>query len=258
MKLRLPHPSPANDRTPLALEGERRVLLLSDIHVPFHDVQAIEAAVNYGLKKKPITDVYFNGDLLDFYTLSTFDKDPAERDISTELTMGAELVFEIAKAFPKARIWLKLGNHENRWGRYLRARAPDLASLPELSVESILRQYVPDVHVIEDDRLVKMGKLLVVHGHEVGRGSGGAHPAKWLHNKTGTSSLCGHFHRSDEFTTKTALGIVSSSWAVGALCQLEPNYLPRNQWNHGAAIIEIDDAGDFRVDSFRINCGRIW
>ena len=257
MKLRLPTPQPAPDRSPYELKGDRRVLILSDIHIPFHDVDSIEAAVDWARRERGVTDILINGDLCDFYQLSSFTRDPRERSVAEELTMAAELVGELARAFKGAEVHLKLGNHEQRFTRYIQTKAPDLTGLDALTLEAVFRNAVPDVHIVEDWRVIKLGKLVVVHGHEVGRGSGGQHPAKWLQAKAQRSSLCGHFHRTDEWTTKDALGQVRTSWSVGCLCNLEPDYLPRNQWNHGAALVDVDKAGEFHVHNVRISGGRV-
>lgn len=257
MKLRLPNPQPAPDRSPYELTGDRRVLVLSDIHIPFHDVDAIETAVDWAKRERGVTDILFNGDLCDFYQLSSFTRDPSERSIAEELNMAAELVREVSKAFKGAEVHIKLGNHEQRFIRYIQTKAPDLTGLDTLTLESVFRQYVPDANIVEDWRVLKLGKLVVVHGHEVGRGGGGQHPAKWLLQKAQRSSLCGHFHRSDEFTTKDALGQVQTAWSVGCLCNLEPDYLPRNQWNHGAALVDVDKRGEFHVRNVRISEGRL-
>ena len=257
MKLKIPAPQPATDRSPMELTGERRVLILSDIHVPFHDVQAIEAAVEWGRREKGVTDVLINGDLCDFYQLSNFTRDPNERPIADEFKMAAELVGEISRAFKGADVHIKLGNHEQRFTRYILTKAPDLIGLEQLTLEAVFSAQIPGVNIVEDWRVMKLGKLVVVHGHEVGRGSGGQHPAKWLQQKAQRSSLCGHFHRSDEWTTKDALGQVRTSWSVGCLCNLEPDYLPRNQWNHGAALVDIDKRGEFSVRNVRISGGRV-
>lgn len=241
----------------MELLGERRVLVLSDIHIPFHDVNAIEAAVDWARRERGVTDVLINGDLCDFYQLSSFTRDPKERPIVEELTMAAELLGEVARAFKGATVHVKMGNHEQRFTRYVQTKAPDLSGLEALTLETVFAQYVPDVNLVEDWRVMKLGKLVVVHGHEAGRGSGGQHPAKWLHQRTQRSSLCGHFHRTDEWTTKDALGKVRTSWAVGCLCNLEPDYLPRNQWNHGAALVDVDGAGEFHVRNVRIHEGRV-
>ena len=87
------------------------------------------------------------------------------------------------------------------------------------------------------------------HGHEVGRGSGGQHPARWLVGRTGVSSLCGHFHRTDTHSIRTALGEYVHGFTIGALCQLSPDYLPRNQWNHGAAFVQVNADGSYLVEN---------
>jgi len=257
MKMKIPKPQAPTDRHPLEISGDRRVLILSDIHNPSHDPPAIEAAVDWARREKGVTDIPINGDLCDLYQLSSFARDPKERPIAEELLMAAELVAEIGKQFKGAKIWLKLGNHEQRFTRYVQNKAPDLMGLEQLTLEAVFRAQIPDVQIVEDWRVMKLGKLVVVHGHEVGRGSGGQHHAKWLKGKAQRSSLCGHFHRSDEWTTKDAVGQVRTSWSVGCLCNLEPDYLPRNKWNHGAALVDIDEAGEFHVQNVRISGGRV-
>ena len=56
--------------------------------------------------------------------------------------------------------------------------APGLADPPEMCLEAILRKRAPKVEVVEEWRNITAGDLLVNHGHEVGRGSGGQHPAR--------------------------------------------------------------------------------
>src|SRR6056297_3044228 len=44
----------------------RRVLVLSDIHMPYHDKRALELAIEEG-KKHKVDAILINGDLLDMY-----------------------------------------------------------------------------------------------------------------------------------------------------------------------------------------------
>jgi hypothetical protein len=53
----------------------RRILVVSDLHFPFHDVEAIECALAYGETFKPDA-ILVNGDLIDFERISRFDYDP--------------------------------------------------------------------------------------------------------------------------------------------------------------------------------------
>ena len=107
-RFNLPKPNKRMTRAPLQINGPRRVLFLSDIHIPFHDNKAIAAAIDFGLKEK-VTDVWLNGDILDFYSLSSFEKDPRERRFVDELEMAKSFVDAVATAFPDANIWAKNG-----------------------------------------------------------------------------------------------------------------------------------------------------
>lgn len=44
----------------------KKLLILSDIHIPYHSIEAVESAINYGLEQG-VDGVYLNGDILDFY-----------------------------------------------------------------------------------------------------------------------------------------------------------------------------------------------
>lgn len=55
-------------------KSSKKVLVLSDIHIPYHDVDAINAALEYG-KQQGIDTIYLNGDIADFYMISQHQKD---------------------------------------------------------------------------------------------------------------------------------------------------------------------------------------
>ena len=83
-----PPPIPASlakEWEPVQLcEKAERVLVLSDIHVPYHDDAALEGALKVGDKYKP-TVVFINGDLCDFYAISRWETDPDKRDFRSEI-----------------------------------------------------------------------------------------------------------------------------------------------------------------------------
>lgn len=256
-RFKIPKPNKRVSREPLKIQGPRRVLMLSDIHIPFHDVNAVTAAIDFGRQEK-VTDVWLNGDILDFYSLSSFEKDPRERRFSDELEMAKTFVDAICEAFPNANIWAKMGNHENRFDRYLSARAPELLGVPSFSLERVLVDTGMNVNFVPDWRVTKFGKLFVLHGHEIGRGGGGQNPARWLHLRTQNSSVCGHFHRTSEFTTKDINGKIATSWSLGCLCDLSPDYMQHNQWNHGFGFVEIRKSGTFHFQNMRIVDGVVY
>jgi len=65
-------------------EVNKKMLVLPHPHYLYHDIRAISSAIDYaqGLE---INTILFPGDLLDFYGLSRFVKDPRKRSIDDEI-----------------------------------------------------------------------------------------------------------------------------------------------------------------------------
>ena len=247
--MNIPDPVDLTERKAIQIGGPARILIVSDIHVPFHDPDAIRTAIAYGMERGPITHIVVNGDLLDAHHLSSFEKDPHARHFRDEVEDAAKILAIFRDCFPRAEMIVKMGNHEARFDRYVRTNAPQLSGIVGVSVEEILGRFIPGVLFVEEWRSIMAGDLLIVHGHEVGRGGGGAHPARWLLQRAGTSAICGHFHRTDNFRQRNAIGTIVEAWTTGTLCNLSPDYHPRNQWNHGAAFVEVETDDTFEVEN---------
>ena len=71
--------SHAEDYTPYVID-QSRTLIISDLHFPYQDNEAIELALNYGLEKD-VNCILLNGDVIDFATVSRFDKDWRSRSL---------------------------------------------------------------------------------------------------------------------------------------------------------------------------------
>jgi hypothetical protein len=52
-------------------------------------------------------------------------------------------------------------------------------------------------------------------------------------------------------------GNVIRSYSTGCLCELHPDYMPLNDWQHGCAVISIDDDGHASVQNLRIRHGEV-
>ena len=63
--------------------GLKKMGFISDLQVPFHDPKAIQLTFDY-LNKENIDSLFINGDLVDFYQLSDFQKDPRVRKFDEE------------------------------------------------------------------------------------------------------------------------------------------------------------------------------
>lgn len=253
-----PYNLPKSDETeylPFILEA-RKILLLSDIHIPYHSIQAVSTALDYGVKENPDC-ILLNGDILDFHGLSKFAKDPSKRKFSDELDAFKELFSVIKKTFPKARVIYKLGNHEERYFHFLWQKAAELAGVEEFELESIIAARAPGVEVVKDKRIIKAGGLNVIHGHEFATGFfSPVNVARGLYLRGKTSAIQAHSHQSSEHTETDMNGNIMTTWSVGALCELHPQYMPINKWNHGFAVIDVDGE-NFEVTNKRIYKGKI-
>jgi predicted phosphodiesterase len=234
-----------------------KTLILSDLHFPFQDNDAIVGALKYG-KEKGVDSIYINGDMLDFYQLSFHEKDPRKTSIKTELEMGREFFAMLRRDFPECAIYYIQGNHENRMERYLRVKAPELLDVEEFRLDVLLRMAEYGVVEVPYTSKCYFGKLLVEHGDKM-RGSGGVNPARTLSLNFKRPTLCGHFHRTSSSNSVVYDDDNIMCWSTGCLCELEPSYMPLNNHNHGAAIVEVDHlTGRFKVENFIIINGRVY
>lgn len=224
--------------------------VISDIHIPYHDLRTIEFWVKE-CKQKKVVGLILNGDVLDFYQLSSFDRDGTMPRTREEIHDTRQFLTYLREQFPKIPIVFKKGNHDERLERYLNDKCPDLADMPEFQLSSLLKLKDMGIDYVSDKRVVMLGKLPMVHGHEF-RGGGGVMPARWLYLKTGASALCGHFHQPSNYTFRTIDNKEVGSWSTGCACYLWPAYAPLNQWSHGYAMVEISRGGTYSVLNRRI------
>ena len=256
-----PYSLPTSDETkyePYVLKGHKRLLLLSDIHVPYHSVDALTAVFDYAKKNKPDA-ILLNGDTLDFFGLSRFCKDPRKRHFAAELQAFKELIDVIKKNFPLAKLYFKVGNHEERYMHYLWMKAGELVGVEEFELERIISSRANGITIISDKRIIRANELNIIHGHEFASGFfSPVNVARGLYLRGKTNAIQGHNHQSSEHTESNMNGKITTTWSTGCLCELHPEYMPLNKWNLGFAMIELDtNKRDFEVKNMRIVNGKI-
>jgi predicted phosphodiesterase len=251
-------PTASKKRTPLVLSGPIKLGVFSDLHIPYHNPQAVEAAIGH-MKKAKCDTLLINGDLGDFYACSRHEKDPRRR-LADELDSIRQFLFWLRSQFPEQRILYKIGNHETNLERYLMREAPVLLGVPDFTIRDVLKLDSFKIEVVESLQLIQAGKLSIYHGHELPQGiSSPVNPARGLWMRVQETILCGHWHRTSEHTETTGISRkVSSCWSVGCLCDLSPDYAIVNRWNHGFAIVDIDKDGSFEVHNHKIIDGRVY
>lgn len=233
----------------------KRLLILSDIHIPYHSIEALSCTFDYARKEKPDA-ILLNGDTLDFFGLSRFMKDPKMRSFAEELRTFKEFMDVLKKTF-SCKIYYKIGNHEERYFHFLWMKAHEIVGVEEFELENIIKARAEGIEIIKDKRIIKAGDLNVLHGHEFG-GSvfSPVNIARGLFLRGKVSAIQGHNHQTSEHTEPNMNGDIMTTWSMGCLCELHPAYLPINKWNHGFAIVDIDDS-NFDVRNKRIFKGRI-
>jgi predicted phosphodiesterase len=243
--------------TPHVLEVVGRVGILSDVHVPYHDEIALRAAVDR-LAGEQIDALVLNGDVCDFYGISRWEKDPSKRDFKGELAAVREFIAWIRGEFPSIPIVLKEGNHEYRWKSWLYQHAPEIADEPMMSLVAWLKLGDHGVELVEDQRPIMVGKLPVLHGHELPKGlAAPVNVARGAFLRTLASVLVGHSHRSSGHAESDMWHAETFCWSTGCLCDLTPQYAVINRWNHGGAIVTVDADGQYDVENFRISGGKV-
>jgi predicted phosphodiesterase len=236
--------------------GSNRILILSDIHLPYQDNEALSIAIDYGIKHGA-NCVFLNGDTIDMYQASRFIKDPRLRSLSGELQMTRDFFETLNEAIP-GPIYFKLGNHEERWENYLKVRAPELLGITDFELQHILKFGQYGVQLIKSKQKVMIGKLAVMHGHEFGNSVfSPVNPARGLFMKAKASCIIGHHHQTSEHSEKDMHGNVVTTFSQGCLCGLSPEYLPYNKWNHGFIFVEAEPSGDYKVKNLRIIDGKV-
>lgn len=235
---------------PFKLADSGRWLYLSDIHLPYHDKRTIEVAVAEA-KRLGIVGVLLNGDVMDCYEISNHSRDPNTGRFVDEVKIARRFLEWLRSQFPAARIVWKAGNHEDRLPRYMQQNAPALDGLPGFDLPTVVELVKHGVEWVDGGRVIEMGKLHVVHGHEF-RGGGGVNPARWLFLRTVSTSMCGHFHRTSEHHESATDRRFYGVWSVGCACYLTPVWLRQNKWNHGFAFIDLAGDGGFHVTNRRL------
>jgi len=233
----------------------KKLAVLSDIHVPYHSISALECTLDKIYEEKPDA-ILLNGDTIDFYGLSRFQKDPRKRSVAHELQALNEFL-DVLQQF-EAKIIYKLGNHDERYEHYLMHKAPELLGIPEFKFENLLKARERKMDVVGEKRIIKANKLNIIHGHEYPSVFSPVNIARGLYMKGKVSAMQGHNHQTSEHTETDMNGKSVTAWSLGCLSELNPAYMPLNKWNHGFAIVDLSENGeDFHVKNYRIHKGKI-
>lgn len=233
----------------------QRLLIISDLHFPFQDDLAVNAMLDYADEYRPDIIVLL-GDVIDFYQISTFVKNPAKKSVKAEIEETKKFLTELRHRFPDARIIYKTGNHEDRLEKYIFQKAREIHDLisdllpNELGLKDLKIEYMTEPFAI--------GKLWFLHGHEK---PGGAYNPEYICNViwqyVHDHFIVGHFHRKQQKTFKNISGDTFWTGALGYLAG-EMDYAILNKWTQGFCTVDYSSNGHFRATNREILNGEIF
>ena len=203
-----------------------KIIVGSDIHFPYQDDLAIDCFINYCADNQPEV-IVLNGDLLDFYKLSRFSKDPAGKNPAEEIEMCRKFLKSLKVACPNSEIYYTIGNHETRLEKYVLDNAPQIACLIDNVFEIIKTE---EIGIIGCASLLVNNIFIFKHGTRLGNKSGlSAIKELEAHYLSGAT---GHTHRLAKFSTRKS-GRRFVWLETGCLCDLNPEYMVNPDWEQG-------------------------
>jgi predicted phosphodiesterase len=125
--------------------GDHKILVLSDLHIPFTCNPMLEEAFH---EHGDADEVVLLGDIWDMYAVSRFGKD-RQIDVVEELEIGTRLITDLLERFPK--VVVVLGNHDTRPVRWVERENPQMLPLVLSPLEYVKYRLVTEhrEHLLE-------------------------------------------------------------------------------------------------------------
>lgn len=227
------------ERTSMSVNGlpdGTRVLVTGDHQLPFIDEDFEDAKQRFIADWKPNV-IVLNGDVIDAYEISDWDKRPSRLfNLEDEFRMAKDLIAAYRRLSGGNVYWID-GNHEERLQRIIWKRAQEfsfmVADLPEaLELEKTTKGFVP------------YGQHIDIHGFVITHGtivrSHSAYTAKAMIDKYRSSGASGHTHRMGDHSITDHRGVSHTWYEIGCSCRKDLEYMKAHpNWQQGFLIGEI-------------------
>lgn len=217
----------------------KKILVLSDLHVPFHDKKAYDLFIKVAKHWKPDILIII-GDFADFNAVSSHLKDPTRPGFSREVK-EVRRALEKLRGIGSRRIFLE-GNHERRLSRFISERAPELHGI--LDVPTILGLQEEGFEYYPYQQEVTIGKVSFVHD----LGFAGVNGTRQTLAAFPGNIVYGHTHRFNCFTGGNLKRDTYTAWNVGWLGDPRKiDYLPsvkiKQDWVRGFLMVYLEADG---------------
>lgn len=235
----------------LSVYGEQETgAIINDLHVPFHDPATLKV-VNKFLEEIQPSFLIYNGDLNDWYQISSFVKNPSRSNMLQGDIEELDAIFQYHKTIlPNTRRIVQGGNHEDRLERYMWTRAQEISNLKCLTMEQLYGAEVNEFEYVPFQEGVLINNvLLIVHGDLISKHSGMT--ARSHYEKHGGCGICGHSHRGGSYYKRDRFG-VWGWWENFCLCDLDPDWIKHPNWQQGFSLVHFTSKDMFWVEQVPI------
>jgi predicted phosphodiesterase len=230
------------------LRGIVRVLLVADMHLPFHNPQALALAYRIAALAKP-RFCHMNGDVFDFGPISRWPQSwrGGQRDVLGEVTRPYDdMVTSFLDAHQMIMVEME-GNHDHRFD-------VALAAFPQLA-ETLMRDYAAicrsqgRVLWLDQIQEVNYAHLYVTHGEKTGENAAknGLKSIGWsnsyVQSHTHQPSL---YYLSQKLPGENRRRLIQAA-TTPSLCMPAPEYMPQSKmarFVNGVMIADVDFDSD--------------
>ncbi len=214
----------------------KKLSFTPDLHAPYHDRKAWKLHLKILREFQPDYH-YVLGDFMDCYSVTQHDKTYLRKsDWQGEIDGAEEALLELQAAVPQADLTYIMGNHEDRWPRYLAKIAPQ-DNRRENTIADILKLKQRGWTVVEYKDFCKVGKLHITHD----TGRAGKNSIIQTLDDVQDNIVIGHTHRMGMAYGGDAIGRTHVSACFGWLGdKAEIDYMHRvranRDWQLGMGI----------------------
>ncbi|MFC7979537.1 hypothetical protein ACFUT3_30430 [Streptomyces cinereoruber] len=173
----------------------KRIVVLSDMQIPYHDKRAVRNVLDFIGQYRP-DEVASVGDEVDFPQISRWTRGMAgeyKGDLQAHCDAGKRVLAGL-RSVHDGPIHVSRSNHMDRPLTYVRNRAPGLMGLKALEVPSLLDFEKYGITYHEEPYEIAPGWMLA-HGDEGASSRLPGGTALALARKWGYSVVCGHTHK---------------------------------------------------------------
>lgn len=238
-------------------DEHHQLIVASDFHDEFMDPFAVSVFLDTCHKRQP-KYICLAGDVMDFYELSNFNKNPSRMfKLQDQIDFVVNNIFApLRERCPNSQIDYIIGNHEFRLIKFLMSNGQALSSLRCLSLGKLLELDKFKINMVAvspfgqmDDGLMKNYKIyddiyMVTHGTATST----AHAAKEL-NKWRLPGCSGHVHHRQKVVTMPVVAQSAThlnkemDWiSLGCMCKMsagEEYIQDIVRWQQGFNIIHL-------------------